>query len=251
MLMEPQPRLVRAMTRFSAVMAIARFELRRALHDPGTGLATLLLPAMLVVGHWPRLTSGEALPAGSRLFAVGYLAAFIAGGRLRLGADRGMQFGRFLRANFVTVGERMFGKLLAHFVSLCVLGTYAFLTAWAISFGDLRYALWYSVLFTLIALLVSPAVVLVELFADSRLPVAVVLLAIAVASLLASRTGALTFLMQGVGVLEIQQYRYGTLRPLVARVLIAVPILHGLLYPLWLLRSGGIHPLPGSAGPRR
>lgn len=248
---EPQPRHVCAMTRFSAVVAIARFELRRALHDSGTGVATLLLPAMLVVGHWPRLTSGEALPAGSRLFAVGYLAAFIAGGRLRLGADRSIHFGRLLRANFVTVSERMFGKSLAHFISLCVLGSYAFLTAWAISLGELRYALWYSVLFTLIALLVSPAVVLVELFADSRLPVAVVLLTLAVASLLASRTGALTSLMEVMGVVEIQQYRYGTLRPLVARILIAVPILHVLLYPLWLLRSGGIHPLPGSAGPRR
>lgn len=238
------------MTRFAAAMAIARFELRRALHDPGTGLAAVLLPAMLVVGHWGRLASGETVPTGSRLFAVGFLAALIAGGRLRLGADRGVDFGPLLRANFATVGERMFGKLLAHVVSLCVLGAYAFLSAYAVSLGELRYALWYSLLFTLVALLVSPAVVLVELIADTRVPVALVLLVLAVVSLLASRIGAVDSFMEVLGVLEIQQYRYRTLRPLVARVLIAVPILHVLLYPLWLLRSGGMHPLAGTAGPR-
>ncbi len=239
------------MTRFAAVVAIARFELRRALHDPGAGLAAVLLPAMLVVGHWARLSSGEALPAGSRLFAVGFLAAFIAGGRLRLGADRGTHFGQLLRGNFVSVGERMFGKLLAHFVSLCVLGTYAFLASYAVSLGELRYALWYSVLFTLLAMLLSPAVLLVELIADTRLPVAIVLLVLAVVSLLATRVGAVDYLMEILGVVEIQQHRYRTLRPLAARVLIAVPILHVLLYPLWLLRSGGMHQLAGNAGPRK
>lgn len=239
------------MTRFAAVVAIALFELRRALHDPGTGLAAVLLPAMLVVGHWARLSSGEALPAGSRLFAVGFLAAFIAGGRLRLGADRATHFGQLLRGNFVSVGERMFGKLLAHFVSLFVLGSFAFLASYAVSLGELRYALWYSVLFTLLAMLVSPAVVLVELIADTRLPVAIVLLVLAVVSLLASRVGAVDYLMEILGVVEIQQYRYQTLRPLAARVLIGVPILHVLLYPLWLLRSGGMRRLAGNASPRR
>lgn len=239
------------MIRFAAAVAIARFELGRALHDPGTGVAAILLPAMLVVGHWPRLVFGEALPTGSRLFAVGFVAALIAGGRLRLGADRRAHFGQLLRANFVTVPERMLGKLLALFVSLCVLGTYAFLAACAVSLGDVPYALWYSVLFTLVAFLISPAVVLVELSADSRLPVALVLLVIIVGSLLASRIGALDSLLGVAGVLEIEQYRYGTLRPIVARVLIVVPILHLLLYPLWLLRSGGIHPLPTCEGFRR
>lgn len=248
MLIEP-PAAERARTRFAAATAIARFELRRTLRDPGTGVAAVLLPAMLVAGHWPRLTSGEALPAGSRLFAVGFLAAFIGAGRIRLGVDRVVHFGRLLRGNFVTVGERMFGKLLAHFVSLCVLGIYAFLVSYAVSLGELRYALWYSVFFTLVAWLVSPAVVLVELAFDTRLPVAIVLLVLATASLLASRMGGVEFLMEVLGILEIQQYRYETLQPLVDRGLVAVPILHILLYPLWLLRSGGMHSLAENTGP--
>ncbi|HEX7120260.1 MAG TPA: hypothetical protein VF212_15805 [Longimicrobiales bacterium] len=220
-----------------AVRAVAAFELRRLVRSPGAVLGAVLFLALLGIGHWSYWVALPPRPADDRLFGWAYILAMCGALRFGFGEDRDLALDEFLVQNLVTPACYALGKLTAVAVVITAFAAAAFACAFAMSAGDLTYAAWYTVLFTLVAWLFLPAVALVELVFVTRYPVAFVLVAFVAVLLVGGAVAGPRVVVAALG-LDVERYAYATLLPLGGRVLVSVWSLL-LLYPLCRLRLVG------------
>lgn len=223
------------MEKFRAVPAIAIFELRRIVRSSATLIVVATFPLVLMLGH-------SVSPAGAeddRYFGYAYLLVMFVTLRFRLATDRDLAFDEYVVTNLTTPSAYVVGKIIAVLTYLVSFGLYAFVVAVAVSAGDLRYGAWYAVLFTLVAWVFSPLVLLVEVVLRSRTPALVVgLLYVATGTLLVGVGAGPDHLLTAFG-LHVEAYRPSTLQPLAVRAVLAVPtVFAGLvLFTGWKLRS--------------
>ncbi|HEX7049691.1 MAG TPA: hypothetical protein VF188_05715 [Longimicrobiales bacterium] len=224
-------------------VAVARFELRRLLRSRSTLIAIACFLMVLAAGHWSYWASMPPRAADDRLFGYAYIGAMILSLRLGLAADRDLGLDAFLVRNFVAPVEYLAGKVLAVAVQLVGFGVLAFVAALALSAGEWEYATWYVLLFTLVAWLFLPGVLLAELVVRTRYPVAAVVVGFVIALAIGEAFSDVLVWVSALG-LDVERFAYATLEPLVWRCAGATLLLV-LLYPLSLLR------LPGGVGRRR
>ncbi|HEX7119540.1 MAG TPA: hypothetical protein VF212_12170 [Longimicrobiales bacterium] len=219
------------------VRAVAAFELRRLARSPGAWLGVLAFVALLGVGHWSYWTALPPRPADDRLFGWGYILAMCGILRFGFAEDRELVLDEFLVANLVTPARYALGKLVAVAAVLAVFGAGAFLWACLLGAGDAAYAMWYTALFTLVALLFLPAVALVELAIDTRYPAAFVFVAFVAVLVIGHAVAGPAVVVAALG-LDVERLIYASLLPLAGRVLVSAWLLL-LLYPLCRLRLVG------------
>jgi len=220
--------------RLSAVVAIARFEIREQWRSRAAWIAAIGFIVLLAAGHWSYWTTLPPRPDDDRLFGHAYLLAAIALLRFGTSRDHELGFDEYLVTNLTTPARYLAGKLLAACASLAALGGIAFAAALALSLGEWRYAVWYTVLFTLVSQLFLPAVLLAELLFRTRLPAAVVFFGFVVALAVARAVSSPMVLVTALG-LDTERFAFETLAPL-ARRAVGSTLLLGLLYPVWRLR---------------
>jgi hypothetical protein len=226
------------------VRSLAAFELRRIARSRTTLLAGFLFAAVLALGQWAGArSSSRGQPDG--MFGYAYLLVAFLTLRFRLATDRETCLDEYLTANFVSPGQYLTGKVIALAGYLLALGVYAFGVAAAMSWGDIRYALWYAVLFTLVAWVFAPLVGLVEALVATRVPAIVVALAFVSAAVVMMALGSEPEPLLDLFGLHVQRFEYGSLGPLTVRATVAVPAGYLLLYSVVRRRliktRGGAH----------
>lgn len=222
------------------VWPIASFELRRRLRAGATVIGVVGFVVLLAVGHYLHWRALPPRPASARLFGYGYILAVIAAFHLGISDDRIRGMDRFLIGNLITPARYVAGKLLGSVIFLAGLGVFTFVVALALSLGDISYAAWYAISFTLVTWLFLPVMLVVELLMETRHGGAVVLvLFFAAVATLTPFYGSLT--VGGWLGLQLEHLDFGTLVPLLVRAPIA-GVLLVILYPLcrWRLGAGGL-----------
>lgn len=210
--------------------AVAVFELRQLVRARSTALGVASFFLLLALGHWAYWSARPPRPMDDRLFGYAYIAAMAFSLRLGLAADRERALDEYLVTNFVAPACYIGGKLLAAAAYLAAFGACAFAAALLLSAGEWTYALWYTLLFSLVAWVFLPAILLIELATDTRAPAAAAFVGFVVALVAVRQLYGAPVLVDALG-LRVERFAFDTLAPLAARAL-AVPGILALLYPL-------------------
>jgi hypothetical protein len=213
-----------------ATRACAVFELRRIVRSRSTWIGALLFLALLALGHTLYWRAFPPRPDHDRLFGYAYLLAMLASLHLGLATDRQSHFDHFLVGNLIRPAPFLLGKLTATVVYLLAFALFALALSFALSAGEWRYALWYSLNLTLLAWFFVPALLLTELAVDTRFPVPVVLIAFFVLTIATDRLIGVEALARLLGFTQ-RRLDFGSLWQLSGRALL-VPVLLALLYPV-------------------
>lgn len=219
------------------VAALAAFELRRLARSPGALAGAAGFVLVLAVGHAVYWSALPPRPADDRMFGWAYLIGAFGLLRFGLAEDRELSFDECLVVNLTTPARYLAGKLLAVAAALVAYGAGAFLAASAFGAGDWRFAAWYAVLFTLVAWLFLPGLLLVELVAGTRYPAAALFVAFAAALAVARAVSSPMVVVEALG-LDVERFDWSSLAPLAGRALVSSWLLV-LLYPLSRLRLTG------------
>ncbi len=209
-----------------------RFELRRVLRDPYSWAGIAAFTAVLLIGSWLHWQSLPPRPQSSRLFGEAFILALVIGWHAGLARDRGSRFDAYLVANFVGADTLFVAKVCSALVYVSLLSGAGFLLALGASAGDLRYATLYTALFLLAALLMLPALIIIELLLNTRFPVPIVIMLFFAALAIYGRTSdvrALTRVLGMDGNLELWPAVFRSLAALAATAA---------CYPLYRRRLG-------------
>lgn len=201
--------------------AIAAFELRRALQRRAVVLASVLVPLGLVAAHWEHWRDGA--PPNGEIFGLVYLLGALLVVRFGLGEDRRLHFDEYLIVNHASSTSYIAGKAvaLAGVIVLYGIGIAVLETVYG---GSAERALWLAAAFTLAAWFFAPFVMLVEVWADTALPGALVMLVwIVLVATLYFTTGSRA-LADLPGFTTLASGSWTSMRPLAVRSLVGVPI---------------------------
>lgn len=244
-----KPDRSRLKERSRQVRALVALELRRTARARPTLAALLTLALLLAFGHWEYWSSPAPRPDGDRLFGYAYLLAAMLVLRPGFALDRTAALDEYLVANLTTPACYVTAKLLAAGTVILALGSCAFGLALALSAGDVLYAAWHTALFTLIAWLFLPGIVLVELGVETGFPAVIVAVLLVVALTVAGAVDGVEPALRTLG-LRVRYGAFATLAPLTLRGALGVPALLLLIYPLLRRRVAARPPSGhGRSGP--
>lgn len=208
----------------SSVLALVVFELRRRLGEPATLIAGVALLGILVIGHVEYWGALPPRPSDDRMFGYGYIAAILAVLRFGVGEDRRLGLGEFLTVNLVSPASYLAARLLTGAsVVLCV-GAAAFILALLLSGLEWVYAVWYTLLFTLVSWMFLPFVLLVELVVETRFAGIVVFIGFFISLMVLEPFFGVRQVTTWLG-FETSRFAFGSLGPLALRAALAVAVL--------------------------
>lgn len=156
--------------------ALAAFELRRRLFDPGVAAGVLLFLLLTGLEAWGRGTGVLAGDGGGTAFGLAWVAGAALGLRTGHGTDRAAGFTAYLTLNFLSPGRVAAARTAAAVVYLAAFGVVAAAAAALMGGADPGMAAWRSCTLTLAALVFLPVLAGVELVSATRFPALVVLL---------------------------------------------------------------------------
>ncbi|HUF12554.1 MAG TPA: hypothetical protein VMN78_05580 [Longimicrobiales bacterium] len=207
--------------RGEAIGPLALFELRRGAQRPSSLLALLLLAGTLALSH---VDEWRGRSAGEGFFGHAYLLGAIAFMRYGLAADRRLRFDEYLIVNHVRPATYLSAKVCAMAILLVAYGAVAVVLEAAFSGGGFADAAWLALAFTLAAWMFAPLVMLVETWADTSLPAAVVLLAYFVTVITIYMVGGTLAPLDVLGITHLEPGYWSSLGPLTLRSLIGAPL---------------------------
>ena len=219
------------------ILDVAVFELRRVLRSPATVVGIIGFTVLLAVGHWSYWSALPPRATDDRMFGWAYIVAMCAILRFGFAEDRELRFDEYLVSNLVSPLRYALGKLVAVVVVLLAFGAVAALLGFILGAADGRYAVWYATLFTLVAWVYLPAILLVELVVATRYPTAFVFITFVVCVVFARMFVGVDAITNALG-FDVARFDYASLEPLAVRALVS-PWLLILLYPLCRLRLVG------------
>lgn len=173
------------------VARLVRFELRRRWHAGRLPVALVLLGACSVAVGLARVAGHLLLDDAVRLWGYAQLVSLALVYRFDLAHDMDHGFADAVAPNLVAVPPFIVGRLAAGFGALACFSAAAALVTWMAPGLDLRFALWNSVLWFLVATAAAPPVLLAEIWLRTRVPVLAVVLLAGIAALSAAGVGAL------------------------------------------------------------
>jgi hypothetical protein len=162
-------------------------EWRRVVRDRSSHVALGLFVLVAGIGAWLYWNALPPRPPGSRLFGEAYVLALVVGGHVGLARDRAVRFDAFLISNFVTPAHYYVTRVVIAVMTLTAFAAIAFAIALVLSFGDLAYAAEYAATLYFASLMALPAIVILELFLNSRHTVAILLIGLVVTMTLYGR----------------------------------------------------------------
>lgn len=213
------------------ILAFTCFELTRRVREPATWLAAAMLFGLLLLGHLEYWNALPPRPDDARMFGYAFIAAAVALVRFGFAEDRAAALDTYFCANLIAPGWYVAAKLLAGAVLVLGLGAASFILALALSGLELHYAAWYATLFTLIAWMLLPAVLLVEQVVETRFAALVVMLGFLITAMALEPFHGAAQVVEWAG-LDVRRFEFATLGPLAARagvatasLLLAAPLL--------------------------
>lgn len=219
------------------ILGVATLQLRSIWRSPGARIAVVAFVVLLAIGHGVYWSALPPRAADDRMFGWAYLTAMFALLRFGLAEDRTRGFDEFLVINLVTPARYVAGKLLAAVTTIAAFAAGAFVLAYALGGADWEYAAWYTTLFTLVAWVYLPAVLIVELAIATRYPAAFVFVAFAAGLTIARAFTGTESIVAALG-FDVERFAYASLGPLARRALVSMWLLV-LLYPVCRLRLLG------------
>lgn len=208
----------------SSVLALIAFELRRRMGEPATLIAGVALLGVLVIGHVEYWSALPPRPSDDRMFGYGYIAAILAVLRFGLGEDRRLGLGEYLTVNLVSPARYLAARLLTGGIIVVCVGAAACLLALLLSGFEWVYAVWYTLLFTLVAGMFLPFVLLVELIVETRFAGLVVFIGFIIALMVLEPFFGVRQVTAWLG-LEVSRFAFGSLGPLALRAGLAAAVL--------------------------
>lgn len=220
------------MSRSARVAALCRFSTVSNLRSAPARIGAAVFLAVAFLGQVLARSRGGAAPDDDRLFGYAFLVGAVFLLRSGLAEQRRRGTDVFLRHNFLSPGEQIAGHAAALVLLLALYSVFCLGSAALFSGGDLRFAAWYTAVLGLGTALFLPAVLLVELLSDLRLPFVLVpvglLLTMAVAEPIIG-AGRLLAIMG----LRFARYDPATLIPILVRTAVVLPLVFGLIIALY------------------